>query len=304
MTTLKTDTVPALPLVNWLHQEILASSDVSVANDLGIGGRVLYRFKSSLDTNNRPTDVFPRAAVEDLLHMGGVAPWEIEGYAGLLDEDTTLREGYCSNCEERVLADHRLTCLWCGTRTALPMDSHEREIFIGYVCPDCGGPKDRYRKRCGPCWQAIRPRYLWPSRSRPRKRGAGGRYVSEGGVANTCPSCGGHKAKGSQTCRPCFHTAEREKPRKKKLHGTSKITAEQLGFIHERYEEGMPIVQALALVDHDYLSKDSALSSMYRAFTRRGWKRRSKSDTAIVEIARDEWLETGSGRVANLIGRR
>jgi hypothetical protein len=261
--------VPALPFVNWLNREEYefeqrGDTSENLAALLGVEQRTTYRYKRSLDSQGKPTETFDRAAVEDMLHHAGVAPWELGAtYAAIFTEEPEVHEGFCSRCDETVLTTDDRRCLWCGTLTTTPMTVEERRIRTGRECPACGGEKMRGAVLCKGCREVV---------GQPGRGPSDPRHL-------TCPECGGRKTWRATVCRTCWITADRNVGKRSRRAPTL-ITERQLEEARRLYEDGCSIrmVAEAIFPDSGYATLEACKTSLRSMFRARGWKLRSKSE--------------------------
>lgn len=149
--------IPAAPFAEWLNewlereerqdlffkpQSRVIDSVRTVAEQLGVSDKWVYRHKHSLDDGGQPTDLFARNPIEDALARIGKPISDLYPELGV---DVELEPDiFCESCRTTVTPIGGL-CPWCT-----PEPGHS------FSCPRCGGWKGtRKASMCQACRHEV-----------------------------------------------------------------------------------------------------------------------------------------------------
>lgn len=120
--------IPAAPFVALLNSEIdrIAADDMLrlselqqeapatsiLADRLGVAERTVYRYKNSLDGDNRPIETYPRNIIEDLLERLDIPFEDVYSEIAAAEDIELEPDRYCAACKEIVTPIDGV-CPWC-----------------------------------------------------------------------------------------------------------------------------------------------------------------------------------------------
>lgn len=140
------DRVPAGPFAAAINREVGRLGDQDVAYRLRVDVRTVFRYKTSLDAEGRPTDNYARKQVEDVLERLDLSFADLYPEIAATDDIPLEPEAFCGSCHEVVTPLHG-ACPWCdgAVTDELPKSLYcKREKRLSYAAGDglcwrCGG---------------------------------------------------------------------------------------------------------------------------------------------------------------------